>query len=56
MAQQKFDGQKVTSLKAKVYDEMVIIEQHQAEIKKCQDKIIEYNQQILREQKLKPTA
>ena len=50
MAQQKVDQQKIMSLKAKVYDEMSIVEQNQAGIRKCQEKIAEYNQQILAEQ------
>jgi len=50
MAQQKVDQQKIMSLKAKVYDEMSIIEQYQSEIRKCQERIAEHNQQIIAEQ------
>lgn len=50
MATQKIDYQKINSLKAKVYDKMVLVEQYNIELQKLQSECVELNKQIKEEQ------
>lgn len=46
MPSQKIDYQKMNSLKAKVYDKMVLIEQHSITIQNLQKEVVDLNKQI----------
>lgn len=50
MPPQKVDYQKINSLKAKVYDRMVEIEQHSLAVQNLQKEVVELNKEIEVEQ------
>lgn len=50
MTTQKTDYQKINSLKAKVYDKMVLIEQYSLEVQKLQQEAAKLNEEIKVEQ------
>lgn len=56
MAQPKIDYQKINSLKAKVYDKMVLIEQHTFAIQEHQKEVGELSKQIQEEQNKIPKS